>query len=214
MSRAQGCAGATTLKTPYRDGTTHIILEPLDFIARLAALVPKLRVNLTRFHGVFAPNSTLRHHVTPADRGKRKPIEAKTPAQRRTAMTWAQRLKRVFKIDIETCDQCGGTVKVIACIEDPAIVEANPGSPRATDRSQHNIHAPRPSAPAGGSARRILISSSQGRNARTAPHGPARAPTRVSSTDPRSSPARRPFGHEFVPHTPDLPPTPHPASAF
>ena len=39
-----------TLKTPYRDGTTHIILEPLDFMARLAALVPKPRVNLTRFH--------------------------------------------------------------------------------------------------------------------------------------------------------------------
>jgi ribosomal protein S27E len=68
------------LKTPYRDGTTHIILEPLDFIARLAALVPKPRVNLTRFHGVFAPNSALRHQVTPAGRGKQKPLEAKTPA--------------------------------------------------------------------------------------------------------------------------------------
>ena len=39
----------------YRDGTTHVIFEPLDFIARLAALVSKPRVNLTRFHGVFAP---------------------------------------------------------------------------------------------------------------------------------------------------------------
>jgi hypothetical protein len=27
-------------KTPYRNGTTHVIFEPLDFIARLAALVP------------------------------------------------------------------------------------------------------------------------------------------------------------------------------
>ena len=45
------------LKTPYRDGTTHVIFEPMDFIARLVALVPKPRVNLTRFHGVFAPNS-------------------------------------------------------------------------------------------------------------------------------------------------------------
>jgi hypothetical protein len=45
------------LKAPYRDGTTHIIFEPLDFIAKLAALVPRPRVNLTRFHGVFAPNS-------------------------------------------------------------------------------------------------------------------------------------------------------------
>jgi len=48
------------LKTPYRDGTTHVIFEPLDFIARLAVLVPKPRVNLTRFHGVFAPNNSLR----------------------------------------------------------------------------------------------------------------------------------------------------------
>ena len=36
------------LKTPYRDGTTPVIFEPLDFIARLVALVPKPRVNLTR----------------------------------------------------------------------------------------------------------------------------------------------------------------------
>ena len=36
------------LKTPYRDGTTDVVFEPLDFIARLAALVPTPRVNLTR----------------------------------------------------------------------------------------------------------------------------------------------------------------------
>ena len=38
-------------------------------------------------------------------------------------MTWAQRLKRVFNIDIETCSTCGGAVKVIACIEDPLIID-------------------------------------------------------------------------------------------
>ena len=55
-----------TLKTPYRDGTTHIVLEPLDFIARLAALVPPPRMHLTRYHGVFAPHSRLRAAITPA----------------------------------------------------------------------------------------------------------------------------------------------------
>lgn len=114
------------LKTPYRDGTTHVIFEPLDFIARLAALVPKPRVNLTRFHGVFAPNSKHRALVTPAKRGKGKKANASedppTPAERRASMTWAQRLKRVFTIDIETCSECGGTVKVIACIEDPEVI--------------------------------------------------------------------------------------------
>jgi hypothetical protein len=48
------------LKTPYNDGTTHVVFEPLDFLARLAALVPRPRVNLTRYHGVFAPNSAPR----------------------------------------------------------------------------------------------------------------------------------------------------------
>lgn len=38
-------------------------------------------------------------------------------------MTWAQRLKRVFNIDIETCGQCGGAVKVIASIEDPLVIQ-------------------------------------------------------------------------------------------
>ena len=60
-----------------------MIFEPLDFIARLAALVPKPRVNLTRFHGVFAPNSTLRAQVTPGRRGRRAGNDAEeTPAQR------------------------------------------------------------------------------------------------------------------------------------
>ena len=38
-------------------------------------------------------------------------------------MTWVQGLKRVFNIDIETCERCGGAVKVIASIEDPAVVK-------------------------------------------------------------------------------------------
>ena len=65
-------------KTPYRNGTTHVILEPMDFIAKLAALVPKPRVNLTRFHGVFAPNSQHSAQVTSAKRGK-KPDNSEVP---------------------------------------------------------------------------------------------------------------------------------------
>ena len=38
-------------------------------------------------------------------------------------MTWASRLKRVFNIDIETCTECGGPVKVIACIEAPVVIK-------------------------------------------------------------------------------------------
>lgn len=37
-------------------------------------------------------------------------------------MTWGQRLKRVFNIDVETCEHCGGPLNIIANIEDPVVV--------------------------------------------------------------------------------------------
>ena len=120
------------LKTSYRHGATHVLFEPLDFIAKLTALAPGPRVHLTRFHGVFAPNSKHRVQVTPAKHGKHKqPGKAepadndwldKSPEERHRAMTWMQRLKRVFSIDMEVCKRCGGQIKVISSIEDPAVI--------------------------------------------------------------------------------------------
>ena len=40
---------------PYRDGATHVMLEPMDFIARLVVLVHRPRVNMTRYHGLLSP---------------------------------------------------------------------------------------------------------------------------------------------------------------
>ena len=132
------------LKTPYRDGTTHVVFEPLDFIARLAALVPRPRVNLTRYHGVLAPNHRWRAEVTPSGRGRGKGNASGQPErsaiERHAAMRWAQRLKRVFNFDVESCVRCGKAVRVaapahpcargisaslhvIASIEEPALIE-------------------------------------------------------------------------------------------
>ena len=98
------------LKTPYRDGTTHVFFSPIDFIGKLAALIPPPRLNLTRFFGVFAPNSNLRAQVTASQRGKNSPkrvnkehSQSDKPYHARS-MSWlagtAQRLRRVFNIDI------------------------------------------------------------------------------------------------------------------
>jgi Putative transposase len=111
------------LKTAYRDGTTHVLLEPLDFLGRRAALVPPPRMHLTRYHGVFAPHHALRAAITPAGRGcGARQDAAERPVPKRVSMSWAQRLKRVFSIDIETCRRCGGKLKVLASIEDPALI--------------------------------------------------------------------------------------------
>jgi hypothetical protein len=48
---------------------------------------------------------------------------ADLPVNGHKEMTWAQRLKRVFNIDISICRRCGGAVKIIACIEDPLVIE-------------------------------------------------------------------------------------------
>lgn len=123
------------LKTPWKNGTTHVEFEPIEFIAKLAALVPPPRAHLTRFHGVFAPNAALRARLTPSGRGRRPAIdgapadvdastEHRTPDERRRSMTWAQRLKRVFNIDVTTCVHCGGPVRIVASIEDPATIRA------------------------------------------------------------------------------------------
>jgi len=142
------------LKTPYRDGTTHVIFEPLDFIAKLAALVPNHRANLTRFHGILAPNSKHRIHVTPARRGKGSKTQdlkskknAEPPVNERKRMTWAQPLKRVFNIDIMVCNRCDCAVRIIATIEDPLVIkkileqDAKPGALDSTDQ------LPEPRAP-------------------------------------------------------------------
>jgi hypothetical protein len=54
---------ALKLKTPRHDGTTHVLFEPLDFVAKLAALVPRPRKNLVLYHGVLSANAAWRSRV-------------------------------------------------------------------------------------------------------------------------------------------------------
>ena len=116
------------LKTAWRDGTSHHVMTPLEFMQRLAALVPRPRLHLIRFHGVLAPNAALRKAVVPV------PVATATaaahagdcahtpPGSAKGRMRWAQLLKRVFDIDIAQCPHCGGQLKLIAAIEEPAAI--------------------------------------------------------------------------------------------
>ena len=112
------------LKTPWRNGATHIILTPMEFMQRLAALVPRPRLHLIRFHGVLAPNAKLRSQVvpTPPQQATTGEGDCEHEHSKPLRMTWARLLKRVFDIDIEQC-QCGGKLKLIAVIEEPAVIE-------------------------------------------------------------------------------------------
>ena len=82
--------------------------------------MPRPRLHLIRFHGVLAPNAGLRAAIVPGT-----PDNISEPAHEHRApapMGWARLLKRVFDIDVEHCPQCGGALKIIAAIEEPAVI--------------------------------------------------------------------------------------------
>ena len=54
------------LRQAWRDGTTHVVLDPLELIERLVALIPAPRANQLRYHGVLAPCASYRAAVVPS----------------------------------------------------------------------------------------------------------------------------------------------------
>ena len=95
---------ALQLKSAYQDGTTHIVMSPLlssvreEFMQRLAALVPRPRLHLIRFHGVLAPHAKLRAAIvpTPADNSAEHAADDIHAHPSPARMSWACLLKRVF----------------------------------------------------------------------------------------------------------------------
>jgi hypothetical protein len=104
------------LKTPWDDGTTHLLLSPLELLEKLAALVPPPRINLVRYHGVLAAHARDRDKIVPA--GKRKRDEAGRAAASKNRLAWAALLARVFQFDALECD-CGGRMRIVAAVTDP-----------------------------------------------------------------------------------------------
>ena len=137
-----------TMKKVWRDGTSAIVLAPLDLIARLCAMIPPPRFNMIRFHGVFAPNAKLRSEVVP-QKEPRKLAEHSAGELGDAEQThlfddepakpkrnpWAWLLKKVFLVDVTECPDCGGRMKWLeVCTERRDIhrvLSAHGLSPRA-----------------------------------------------------------------------------------
>lgn len=135
---------AYRIKAP-RGKQTHRVMTPLQFLARLCALIPPPRHPLIRFHGVFAPHSAWRRDVVavskqgPGNETSTTQTEPPAPAepqataqpavgieslrQPRTDIDWATLLRRVYDLDALAC-RCGGRLRVIALITEPAVAMA------------------------------------------------------------------------------------------
>ena len=120
------------LKTPWHYGTTHLVMSPLEFMQRLAALVPRPRLHLIRFHCVLAPNAKVRPLVVPqgpqlqeqtSDAAAVTEGEVETAQARPQRISWARLPKRVVDIDMQHCPNCCGELKIIAVILERPVVE-------------------------------------------------------------------------------------------
>jgi hypothetical protein len=118
------------LRRPFRDGTVAVDLDPLSLLCRLAAAVPPPRMHQVRYSGVLGSASKLRPLVVPPPppAPAEQPAHAKPSAKPRPAThrsryrPWAELLKRTFAIDVETCSQCSGRMKLIAFVTKPSSV--------------------------------------------------------------------------------------------
>jgi hypothetical protein len=113
------------LKTPWKNGTTHVIFEPLELLEKLAVLVPAPRANLIHYHGILAPAAKWRAAIVPARPG---PSDGESecgnekddrPLMRRRNGSWAALMARVFEMDVLECRHCKGRLRILADIHPP-----------------------------------------------------------------------------------------------
>ena len=136
------------LKRPWRDGLTHLLFEPAEFLEKLAAVTPRPEINLVLYHGGLAPHAGWRAQVVAyrrADRSRaRDPSAVETEAGRGRAgsprhWTWAALMRRAFDLDVLCCPHCAGRMQLLATIEDPAVIQrilAHLGLPGTRDGPQ------------------------------------------------------------------------------
>lgn len=82
--------GRVAYRVKYSRGRSkHRVMTPLEFLARLAAIIPPPRFPLVRFHGVLGPRSSWRKDVVPRPRGvaacRRNESKERTPRRTRPA---------------------------------------------------------------------------------------------------------------------------------
>ncbi len=125
------------LRHPWRDGTTALVFDPVEFLGRLAVLVPRPRINLLLYYGVLGPRAAWRAEVVPrqttsgggearlkepATEDVREPDPAETARRKAPGQCWASLMARTFGFDVLACDRCGGRLRLVALIEEAAVI--------------------------------------------------------------------------------------------
>jgi hypothetical protein len=113
------------LAHPFADGTSHVVWTKDAFLSRLAALVPRPRRHLLTYHGVLAPNHSLRSRVVRVHGGgttSRRSCDRHRRTPRRTHTAHHLLLLRAYGFMFRRCDRCGGSKRILAVITQPDVI--------------------------------------------------------------------------------------------
>src|SRR5262245_3936913 len=95
------------LNTVGRDGPSHFLFEPIEFLATLAAVIPRPAVLLLLYHGLLAPRARWRSHVVAFSRPALEPAARPRAGTSPTpAWTWATLRRRVCDLNVLACPRC------------------------------------------------------------------------------------------------------------
>jgi hypothetical protein len=99
--RSQPVTASLARRTPGIGGGSTSLQPVLDLVIQNAQ---RDTAHPTRYHGVFAPASPDQARIVPSTRSAASTERGEVSvSDRQRAMSWSQRLRRVFAIDIETC---------------------------------------------------------------------------------------------------------------
>jgi len=119
------------MKRKFSDGTQFLRFTGPEFLEKLAALTPQPRVNQIRYCGILGARAKNRkeivpqppfNKVSPCELSETEPAKSE-PWKRPARIRWAQLLRRVFKADAETCDSCGGEMRIIQAVVAPSAIK-------------------------------------------------------------------------------------------
>ena len=129
------------LKKRWSDGTSALIFEPIELLARLAALVPRPGSNAISYHGVLGTRAKWRREVIPSplqtvSLGKLdKAQNSNGVVPRPWTYVWADLLWRLYSVNPWNCPQCGRRMLLKALVLPPAAIRAADGIYRAAKKS-------------------------------------------------------------------------------
>jgi len=101
------------------------VFDPLDFLAEVSAHIPDAHEKTTLFYGWYSNRTRgyrKRHGLLKEARVKEPAPDREARAPLEVRRSWARLIRKVYEVDPLLCAQCGGTMKVIAVIERPAVV--------------------------------------------------------------------------------------------